>query len=157
MVLVEEMCVGWKPCVCVIAAKVVEQHFDGCKFSTVGMNLSRRESVQAARQHPARHQLCSVTVVKENRRVSVEQMHLATSLCRATLYAIINKDLHKKKVYAFWFSMDLKTEQKEGRVQNCQETLPLHNNDPQGFFARLVLVSLTNSGAEKAIHAEKTR
>jgi len=42
-------------------AKFMGQYWDGCKFSTVCMKLSRRKSVQAARQQPACRQLSSVT------------------------------------------------------------------------------------------------
>jgi hypothetical protein len=33
--------------------------------------------------------------------------------------------------------MDFIPEQEEGKVQNCQERLALHNKDLEGFFARL--------------------
>jgi hypothetical protein len=46
-------------------------------------------------------------------RVSVNEMHLATSLCPATIYALIHKDLHMKQDCALWHSRDLKTEQKQ--------------------------------------------
>jgi hypothetical protein len=74
----------------------------------------------------------------KKRRVSVDEMHLATSLCCATIYAIIHKDLQMKQDCPLRFSRDLKTEQNERRVQNCQKMLPFHNKDPEGFFAILV-------------------
>ena len=67
----------------------------------------------------------------KKRSVSVDQTHVATSLCRATIYAIIHKDWHMKQDCALWFSRDFKTEQNERRVQNCQKMLPLHNKDPE--------------------------
>jgi len=48
--------------VCAEATKVMEEYYDGWKFSTVCMKLSRRESVRAARQRPAIRQLCCVTL-----------------------------------------------------------------------------------------------
>jgi hypothetical protein len=51
---------------CAKDSKVMEEYCDGCKFSTVCMNLPRKESVQAARQQPACRQLCSVTLASRS-------------------------------------------------------------------------------------------
>jgi hypothetical protein len=52
--------------VCAKDSKVMEEYCDECKFSTVCMNLSRKESVQAGRQQPACRQLCSVTLASRS-------------------------------------------------------------------------------------------
>jgi hypothetical protein len=74
----------------------------------------------------------------EKRRVATDKLQLATSLCHATIHAIIHKDLKMKKVCTLWVSKDLNPKQRREMVQNCQELLALHNKDPEGFPARLV-------------------
>lgn len=51
--------------VCAQAAKVMGEYCDGCKFSTLCVKLSRRESVRAVRQQLARCQLCSVILISK--------------------------------------------------------------------------------------------
>jgi hypothetical protein len=43
-----------------------------------------------------------------------------------------------RKVCAHWVPWDLTPEQKQMWVQKCRELLVIHNEDPDGFFARLV-------------------
>lgn len=87
-------------------------------------------------------------------------MHLATSLCGATIYAIIHKDLPVKQVSSLWFSMDPKTEQKEKGAQLPKDA-PSSQQGPRRILQQtgyrwMILVSLSNSGGVKAIHAVKT-
>ena len=71
--------VGWQLCV-ETQPQVVEQCFDWWKFPAMGVKLSRRESMQAAR-----HLLYSVSrICMENRRVTIDELQLLTSLCSAT-------------------------------------------------------------------------
>jgi histone-lysine N-methyltransferase SETMAR len=71
----------------------------------------------------------------ENRRITIDKLQLAKSLCRATIHAIIHEDLKMKKVCAHWVPWDLMPEQRE---QNCQELLALHYKDTKGLSSRLV-------------------
>jgi hypothetical protein len=48
-----------------------------------------------------------VSCVMENRHINIDQLHLATSLCHATVHAIILEDVKSKKVRADWVTMDL--------------------------------------------------
>jgi hypothetical protein len=39
-------------------------------------------------------------IIMEKRRITIDEMQLATSLCHATIYTIIHEDLKMKKVCA---------------------------------------------------------
>jgi len=45
--------------------------------------------------------------IMENRRVAIDKLQLATSLCHAKIHAIIHKDLEMRKVCALWVSKEL--------------------------------------------------
>ena len=77
-------------------------------------------------------------IIKKNRCITTDELQPAKSLCCATIYAIIHKHSIMKKVCAYWVPRDLKPQQKERRIQNCQELLALHSRDPEGFFVRAV-------------------
>jgi hypothetical protein len=98
-------------------------------------------------------------IVMENRRVTIGEPQLTTSLCHAKICAIIHKHLVMMKVYAPRIPRDLMPKQKERRVQNCHELLTLHKNQA-GFLPDCLLVMspgfTLSCRSEKAVCAVET-
>jgi hypothetical protein len=76
-------------------------------------------------------------IIMENRRVTIDEPQLTSSLCHAKICAIIHEHLIMMKVRAPWVPRDPMPKQKERRVQNCHELLTLHKNQ-EGFFCQTV-------------------
>jgi hypothetical protein len=111
--------------------QVIELCFVGWKFSATGAKLSKKVigpgRLPTASELPAARRVSRV--VFENRHVIIDELQLASSLCHATIHAMILVDLKTKKVRANWITTDLMSEQRERRVLNCQELLVLQNKD----------------------------
>jgi hypothetical protein len=115
--------------------QVIKQCFDGWKASAVDMKLSKREISPG---HTPSAVQCISCIIIENRRVIIDELQLATSLCCATIHAITKDNLKMKKICTHWAPQDLMPKQKERMMQNCHKLLAAHNKDPEGFFPRVV-------------------
>jgi hypothetical protein len=138
--LVEGRFVGWQPRVEMLP-QVIVQCFVGWKVSTMGTKLSKKGNgpgrLPTARASPAAQRVSCV--ILENGHIILDGLQLATSLCNATIHAIL-ADLKTKKFRANWVRRDLTPERNERRVHHCQELLVLQNNDGRGSLPCWLLV-----------------
>ena len=76
-------------------------------------------------------------LVREDRRMTIEQIADVVDVSTGAVHQILHESLNMRKVCARWVPKMLTPEQKQARVDTCEELLELFHEDPN-FLDRLV-------------------
>ena len=85
-------------------------------------------------------------VIRENRRVTVNEVASLLDISVGSAHHIIHDELQFRKVCARWVPKRLTSEMKERRVDACQELLRRYEADGEAFLQRIV------TGDESWVH-----
>jgi len=77
-------------------------------------------------------------IVKENRRVTVNEIAAHLDMSQGSAHHIVRDVLQFHKVSTRWVSCQLTAELKERRVDACQELLKCFEAESDGFLGRIV-------------------
>jgi len=77
-------------------------------------------------------------IVKENRRVTVNEIAAHLDMSHGSAHHIVHDVLQFHKVSARWVPRQLTAELKERHVDACQELLKLFEAEGDGFLGRIV-------------------
>ena len=78
------------------------------------------------------------SLVLKDRRVMIEHIADIVDVSIGTVHQILHDCLNMRKVCARWVPRMLTPEQKQTRVNACEELLELFQQDPNNFLDRLV-------------------
>jgi len=79
------------------------------------------------------------TIVKENRRITVNEIATHLDMSHGSGHHIVHDVLQFRKVSARWVPHQLTAELKERRVVACQELLKHFEAEGDGFLGRIVM------------------
>lgn len=84
-----------------------------------------------------------LSLILSDRRLTIRHVSTVLNISNATAHSIITEHIGMHKVSARWVPRNLSPEQKQARVNTCQENLTRLRRNPQDFLARIITVDET--------------